>query len=212
MRAQHREIREYPERRATDVDLPAAAAACRFRTVEAGPQFARLRCGLNWWSFGEDIEVHASDVNDALLIDVRSSCAFPTQIEDWGKNRKNVRRLFETLETQIGTSESCATPICAKCGYLLAGIDANVCPECGTAVGQAPPRGPFSRKLRNASILLVSMTAVELLLVIALRELGVLPSILGQFAGVRGAVRLVALNTIVLFGILLLARVWKPNS
>jgi rubrerythrin len=143
MRAQHYEIRRYPDRHAADANLAAAAAACRFRVIEVGSGYARLRCGLSWWSWGESVEVHASGVNGALVVEVHSSCILPTQVEDMGKNRQNVQRLFEALEVGMGAPTGDVIPICARCGYSLVGIDEGMCPECGNTGGQKRAGTPF---------------------------------------------------------------------
>ena len=171
--ARHREARRYVGMAADAVDLRRVAGACRFRVVEAGGGFARLRCGLSWFSLGENIEVHATVVDGGLVVDVVSVCVLPTQIEDWGKNARNVRRFFEALEQQVSPSEAERVPCCERCGYLLAGIDGSKCPECGLRVGETP-EGPsaFVRKLRLALMIALVVAGAEMLSVFALRALG----------------------------------------
>lgn len=206
MRAQYQEVREYAERDIASVDLTAAAAACRLRVAEAGPQFASLRAGTSWRSWGETLTVHTSELDGRLLIEVASSSVVPMAIEDFGKNRKNVRRLFDALEQQVGQCDSRVVPICAECGYRLIGVDAGVCPECGARIGETPKKSLFRRKLRSASIWFVEATGAELLIVFGLKAVGLLPADLAEFATLAGMLKLAAFNAAVLFGTLFWAR------
>ena len=210
MRAQYRETRSYAGRQPTEIDLRAAARACRFRGVEFTTDFARLRCGINWWSFGENIEVHVALVGEATIVDVHSVCLSPTQLEDWGKNRKNVRRLFEALGQQLGESVASDVPACAKCGYLLVGIASETCPECGGKTDEIPPRSLFTQKLRSAAIAVVVLSTVEILILMALQAAKLIP-VLHLFSGIGGMIWVLATNSVAMLGVLLLARVWKSN-
>jgi hypothetical protein len=212
MRAEYREARAYPGRRAAEIAVVAAGAACGFRTCDEGAAVTTLSCGINWWSFGEAIEVHRSEVNGALVVDIHSCCRSPTQLEDWGKNRKNVRRLFEALEGQLGTRDCCNVPICARCGYLLVGIDSEVCPECGVETSSALRSGQSSRRWLSALKVFAALTAIELLLINAAHAFSALPSGGVLFLGVGGAVRLAVINVGVLAVLVVLPRVWKPNG
>lgn len=58
---------------------------------------AKVRLGLLSW--GEQIRV--TIYNDGTLT-VRSECALPTQCFDWGKNSRNVQKLFEQIELFSG--------------------------------------------------------------------------------------------------------------
>jgi hypothetical protein len=196
------------------LDLRQVAEVSRFRADELSASYARLRCGLNWWSFGERIEIHLNSMDDSALVDVSSCCSSPTQLEDWGKNAKNVRRVFEAIETQLppGVMGE-AVPCCSRCGYLLAGLEDKACPECGASDGRVSKAGAtFARKLRRAAILGAVLTGIELLVLTVLTLLNVLPAVFTVFGGLRGAAFLACLNALVLFGLLLLARVWRPNG
>ena len=58
-----------------------------------GAQF-RVSTGFSWWSWGENVTVFRVAAD---RISVRSECAMPTQMFDWGRNEANVRKFFATL-------------------------------------------------------------------------------------------------------------------
>src|SRR5262245_32506076 len=62
----------------------------------------RLSSDMSLASWGEKIVVIATGPDTAF---VRSQCALPTQCIDWGRNRKNVRRLIEALENAMRVAE-----------------------------------------------------------------------------------------------------------
>lgn len=57
--------------------------------------------GVGVWSWGEKLLVHLSRVPEGTQVHVRSECAFPLQLVDYGKNRKNVEQIVAGL--QAGT-------------------------------------------------------------------------------------------------------------
>jgi hypothetical protein len=194
------------------VDLAAAARACRFRIKEMSPGYARLYCGFSWWSYGENIKVQMAEIDGAVMVDVVSSCVIPVQIEDWGKNAKNVHRFFAAINRQMGATESQAVACCHECGYLLAGIAVQKCPECGAGLAMPPPVSrSFRHKLRSMMIGLASLTFAEVGLVGLLQHFGKLPDLLATFTGVRGVLRLIVVNLASSVGVLVLARSWRPN-
>jgi hypothetical protein len=213
MRAEYRETRQYAGLRRDSVDLDAVANACRLRVLEIAPGFARLRCGLNLWSWGENIEVHLSEVDGALVVDTVSSSRIRTQIEDWGKNTKNVRRFFEALEHHASVPAAAAVPLCQQCGYPMVGLpDGALCPECG-GLGARGERGAggLRSKWRSAIVLFVGITSIELLVLFVSSAMRILPWPPYSFAVLAGAVHITVVNASVIFGILLVAKIWKPN-
>jgi len=54
----------------------------------------RGKAGLSLWSWGEDIEVYIGEG----VARIRSSCSFPLQCLDWGKNRRNVEAIRRGLQ------------------------------------------------------------------------------------------------------------------
>lgn len=50
------------------------------------------------WSFSETIEIDKNKIDDEnFLISIKSSCFFPLQIFDWGKNEKNCEKFLANL-------------------------------------------------------------------------------------------------------------------
>ncbi|MBI3832887.1 MAG: hypothetical protein HY287_01010 [Planctomycetes bacterium] len=119
-----------------DTAIPAetaveAARICGFKARDITKEQILLSASLNVWSFGEQIIVSLSEIDQAQLIDISSKCVLPTQIIDWGKNERNVRRLFAAIDLMLGGSPRFVLcPLCRKCGYLL--VDGSMpCSECG---------------------------------------------------------------------------------
>ncbi|MCF2570572.1 hypothetical protein [Brevibacterium sp. UCMA 11754] len=46
-----------------------------------------------WRSWGEKITVQVGQASDGTFVRIRSACAFPLQIFDWGKNKYNVQQI-----------------------------------------------------------------------------------------------------------------------
>lgn len=73
-----------------------ALKSLKFRIIEKdeknGVIVARTR--LNIWSWTEKVTIKI-DPNGKLHIE--SKCSLPTQIVDWGKNRRNVENLFAQI-------------------------------------------------------------------------------------------------------------------
>jgi hypothetical protein len=55
--------------------------------------------GINFWSWGENLTVEVSRSGEVW---VRSECAFPLQIVDWGKNGRNCRALLDAVARRLG--------------------------------------------------------------------------------------------------------------
>jgi hypothetical protein len=53
---------------------------------------------ISFWSWGERIQIEVGRQGDVW---VRSECALPTQCFDWGKNRRNVNKFLDQLETVL---------------------------------------------------------------------------------------------------------------
>jgi hypothetical protein len=58
------------------------------------PDVIRGKAGLSLWSWGEDIEILIGEG----VARIRSSCSFPLQCVDWGKNRRNVEGIRRELQ------------------------------------------------------------------------------------------------------------------
>ena len=58
--------------------------------------YANARVSLNSWT--ENIEIKIEEMEDFNVINFFSICAMPTQIFDWGKNKRNAKRFFKELD------------------------------------------------------------------------------------------------------------------
>jgi hypothetical protein len=50
-------------------------------------------------SWGENVQATIGHGPRGAVVTLHSKCALPTQLFDWGKNRKNVERIVEALRT-----------------------------------------------------------------------------------------------------------------
>ena len=206
MTAEYREVREYRDCRATAEDLAVVARLCGFRVTEISPGFARLRSRMSLRSFGERIEIHLSELDRNLVADVHSVCIVATTIEDYAKNQQNCHRFLETLGKHLNAAESSTVPVCTNCGYPLTGINGDVCPECGVSADGDRSSVIFRKKLRQAAVACVAGTGVVVGLLSFAHELGVLPGVFVQYTGLRGALHLLSIEAITIFGVILFAR------
>lgn len=81
--------------RRSEQALMAIGAGIRKRDQAAGRLEAAF--GINWRSWGENIEVDVLGVDGDALVQVKSRSAMPLTLEDWGKNADNVRRFLGAL-------------------------------------------------------------------------------------------------------------------
>ena len=105
MAATYHDIRQFPGTR--DQLIQAGQEAVRrsgFRIRQADPAAGRLeaRAGFSFWSYGENVWVQ---VGDGSTVDVRSECIWPTQLVDWGKNKRNVNRFFGHLAALLSEGQ-----------------------------------------------------------------------------------------------------------
>lgn len=56
--------------------------------------------GANLWSWGERLDVA---IEESGKIRVTSTCRFPLQMLDWGKNADNCRKLLESVASRLAT-------------------------------------------------------------------------------------------------------------
>lgn len=57
---------------------------------------ARIPMGI--WSYGESLTV---SIHRDGMLEARSVCVWPMQIFDWGKNERNIDRLFQNLTNSL---------------------------------------------------------------------------------------------------------------
>jgi hypothetical protein len=105
MAAKYQQVREFPGTR--DQLFQASQEAAKrggLKVRQADPVTGRLeaRAGFSFSSYGENVSIQVGD--SGSTVDVRSECIWPTQLVDWGKNRRNVTRFFEQLATLLPAS------------------------------------------------------------------------------------------------------------
>jgi hypothetical protein len=70
-----------------------ALKTLKYRILEQDVKngFITARSRLNIWSWTEKVIVN---IDDCGHVRVESKCTLPTQVVDWGKNRRNVEKIF----------------------------------------------------------------------------------------------------------------------
>lgn len=209
--ARFREVRKYLRAPVTREVVERAAKAQGLRISESSESFLRLRAPFNIWSYGEVVDVMLDSVDGLTLVDITSTCIFKLQIADWGRNERNTKRLLIEIDHLLGDAcESETCPLCRQCGYLLAGISATTCPECGASFTLADkPASQDVATVRNVFALVVVITAMEVGLGFLLHLLDVDRKIPGLPHGVNGALFLLKVNFFALFSVIAMHRLVK---
>ncbi len=179
-----------------------AAEQARLKPVMPGSDQMSFKASLSFWSFGERVTVEVGSVAGNSVIDVSSSCILPTQIVDWGKNERNVLGLFNKIDKVLGDEcehEVCL--LCVRCSYLLVGISSATCPECGYVhSAHDKTRTQEVATVRNGIAMAVTITFIELVILLLLDVSGANAYVPSMLQGVRGVVLLVSLNFAVILG------------
>lgn len=101
----------FEDSRSFDATLPSIAAAIgdalrgmRADAVDWSADRRRVTAwiGVNLWSWGERLAVV---IDNGGRVHVCSTCRFPLQIIDWGKNRRNCHGLLATIARQLESEE-----------------------------------------------------------------------------------------------------------
>lgn len=193
--ASFREVRRYRSKPVDSGLVEHAAKSRGLKVDEIDGALIKLQAPLNFWSFGESIDVVLGTIDGCSVVDITSTCNLRTQLIDWGKNERNVRRLFQEIDELLSGGDHERCPICKRCGYLLVGILAKTCPECGRPFSAAEaPTGQETVTFRNAIVLVVGITSVEFLVGLALFFLGFGRFIPWPMRGIWGALGLLLLN------------------
>ena len=65
--------------------------------VAGGNGFMQGKVSAGMRSWGENVQATIGYGPRGAVVTLRSECALPTQVIDWGKNRQNVERIVEAL-------------------------------------------------------------------------------------------------------------------
>ena len=74
-------------------------AEAEAKDIADGVFTARVPMSTSSW--GERLTVTVSPLDRGTRVTARSTCSFPLQIIDWGKNRRNVTRILARVESQL---------------------------------------------------------------------------------------------------------------
>ena len=77
------------------VSVSAALEQTGWTVLETTKHSIRAKIGINLLTFGETIRI---TFIDDKTIEIHSKCRLPTQIFDWGKNKRNVNTLVNLIE------------------------------------------------------------------------------------------------------------------
>lgn len=93
----------------------------------SGPVFYFAR-GMSMLSWGDSLTVSIYPIAPgSVQVTVSSECAMPTQVIDWGQNKKNVEKIFAHLETYVPRRAAIGCPGCG-----CARTEGAFCTQCGT--------------------------------------------------------------------------------
>ncbi len=168
MSPEYREVREYTHA----VDAKAVLLAARERKLKVlsdTPSRLLLRAPISSWGFGETIEVSLAPLGGHTIVDIRSICVLRFALTDGGRNARNVRLLFEALDSRGGRAcDYQPVPFCSRCEYPLVGNVSECCPECGATLGDtARPflrRTPSAARTLQYALILTSLEYMALLI------------------------------------------------
>lgn len=121
--------------------------------IQGGTMF-QFSSGVNLASWGENIDITVLYLNEnSSQVIIKSECALPTQIVDWGRNQSNVEKIYSHLASCVAYNQNFnnapyqpvnnqnfnnpqpqQTPsFCRTCGTRL-NADSKFCINCGTPV------------------------------------------------------------------------------
>ncbi|MCR4594656.1 MAG: hypothetical protein K5761_06340 [Clostridiales bacterium] len=102
--------------------------------VPGGVQ-VRLGHSISFSSWGEDITITMTAQGNQTFVDIFSECSLPTQIIDYGKNRKNVNVIFNFLMQNIYAHNQPRpnANVCPNCGKPFDNVG-SFCSVCGTKI------------------------------------------------------------------------------
>lgn len=64
-------------------------------------RFFIAKLGSSIWSWSETIEIKLKSSEQNTIVSFSSQCSLPTQVVDWGKNHRNSKRFFKSLEKEL---------------------------------------------------------------------------------------------------------------
>ena len=98
MAAKHQETRHFTadkEKLMYNAKLAMYANGFAIHYEDAKTGFMMGKSGMSLFSWGENMSITIEDNGN---VTIKSECVLPTQIIDWGRNKKVVRKIFSVLE------------------------------------------------------------------------------------------------------------------
>jgi len=71
-------------------------------TCDPATKIFSASTGMNLASYGEDLMIAITPTVKGSAVRIRSECSMPTQLVDWGKNKKNIDRFAQELGRLLG--------------------------------------------------------------------------------------------------------------
>jgi len=99
MAAKHFETRNFPvdkEKLMYNAKLAMFANGFELKYEDQKSGFIMAKSGFSLFSWGENLHITVEDNGN---VTIKSECAMPTQLIDWGRNKKIVHKIFATLAT-----------------------------------------------------------------------------------------------------------------
>lgn len=81
--------------------FPVISAIPAMKIMTADNWVLRASINVNLLSWGENITVSVGQHPQGSVVHILSECAFPLQLIDFGRNKKNVRRIAQGLEIPV---------------------------------------------------------------------------------------------------------------
>ena len=97
MAANHSETRNFPadkEKLMYNAKLAMFASGFELKYEDLKSGFIMAKSGFSLFSWGENLHI---TVDDNGNVTIKSESAMPTQIIDWGRNKKIVHKIFASL-------------------------------------------------------------------------------------------------------------------
>ena len=80
-------------------DIATSLDLLRWKWWQPSPLIFKASIKTSWASWGEHLLI---DISQSGWMFVESECAFPLQLVDWGKNKKNVNSFVRHLSNTTG--------------------------------------------------------------------------------------------------------------
>lgn len=108
------------------IPLTLSKLGWKIRTIDPTLYRISARIGVSLWTWGQNVFIVVNKVDKSNSV-VHISSETTHQIIDWGKNRRDIDKFFNELESNLGLT------YCTHCGKQLA-IKIRFCYNCGKQI------------------------------------------------------------------------------